>query len=296
MNKALTAIFTVIGGLLFMGSAAHAQETVVEDPTAEPVVEEIVVDTLVVEDVALTVETVVDDAKKVFVCKYVGTPGVDERLQTGNNPISVSVNAIKDYNGVGSYFNDAHGRSYVLSEDTRTGGGQEGEPNISGCPPPVVPPDVCPNIDGNQATVPDGLTVVNGDCVEPPCDTADPNGECYTPPPPPCDQTDPNGGCYVPPPPPPPVEPPVVVPPVEPPVVVPPVVEPPVVVPPVVQPPVVEPREVVKPPVLVGPVVLPQTTTRPVLAETGSNTPTLALVGLGLILSGVLFTRRGIRT
>ena len=27
---------------------------------------------------------------KVFVCKYVGTPGVDERLQTGDNPISVS--------------------------------------------------------------------------------------------------------------------------------------------------------------------------------------------------------------
>ena len=34
------------------------------------------------------------DNAKWFVCKYVGTPGVDEALQTGNNPISVSENAI----------------------------------------------------------------------------------------------------------------------------------------------------------------------------------------------------------
>jgi hypothetical protein len=34
---------------------------------------------------------------KVFVCKYVGKPGVDERLQTGNNPISVAASSIPDY-------------------------------------------------------------------------------------------------------------------------------------------------------------------------------------------------------
>ena len=33
-----------------------------------------------------------DNAGKVFVCKYVGTPGVNERLQTGGNPIDVSIN------------------------------------------------------------------------------------------------------------------------------------------------------------------------------------------------------------
>ncbi len=72
---------------------------------------------------------------KVFVCKYVGTPGEDERLQTGNNPISVSVNAIPDYQGVGSYFADAQGRSYVLAEDI----GQP-EPDVSECPGlPVLP-------------------------------------------------------------------------------------------------------------------------------------------------------------
>lgn len=66
--------------------------------------------------------------KKVFVCKYIGEPGVDERLQTGQNPINVSINSIKDYQGVGSYFNDEHGRSFVVAEDT----GQE-EPE---CPVP----------------------------------------------------------------------------------------------------------------------------------------------------------------
>jgi hypothetical protein len=68
---------------------------------------------------------------KVYVCKYVGTPGDNERLQTGQNPIDVSINAIKDYQGVGSWFNDAQGRSFVLAEDI----GQD-EPDVSGCPAP----------------------------------------------------------------------------------------------------------------------------------------------------------------
>src|SRR4051794_6500823 len=34
---------------------------------------------------------------KVFVCKYVGTPGVNERLQTGNNPISVDLHSINEF-------------------------------------------------------------------------------------------------------------------------------------------------------------------------------------------------------
>ncbi|MGC8635286.1 MAG: hypothetical protein ACP5VP_11645, partial [Candidatus Limnocylindrales bacterium] len=58
-------------------------------------------------------------SKKVYVCKYVGTPYVDERLQTGQNPIDVSVNAIGESPVVvGSYFKDAQGRSYVLAFDT----------------------------------------------------------------------------------------------------------------------------------------------------------------------------------
>jgi len=103
---------------------------------------------------------------KVFVCKYVGKPGVDERLQTGNNPISVSVNAIKvDPVVVGAYFADAQGRSFVLAYDV----GQP-EPNVSACPQPDVPPtDVCPNIEGNQATIPGGMVKdEQGNCVTPP--------------------------------------------------------------------------------------------------------------------------------
>ena len=60
-----------------------------------------------------------DNIHKVFVCKYVGTPGDNERLQTGNNPIDVDANAIEAWkNGtitnifdlVGQSFADAQGR------------------------------------------------------------------------------------------------------------------------------------------------------------------------------------------
>ncbi len=56
--------------------------------------------------------------KKYFVCKYVGTPGLNETLQTGQNPISVSENALTPPIVVGAYFNDQHGRSLVVAEDT----------------------------------------------------------------------------------------------------------------------------------------------------------------------------------
>jgi len=76
--------------------------------------------------------TTTEAPKKVFVCKYVGKPGVDERLQTGDNPISVSVNAIPLGNvQIGSEFADAQGRSVVIAFDT----GQP-EPGLDQCPPP----------------------------------------------------------------------------------------------------------------------------------------------------------------
>ena len=75
------------------------------------------------------------DNAKWFVCKYVGTPGVDEELQTGNNPISVSEDAIPVSPVVaGEFFQDSQGRSYVLVEDT----GQD-EPDPSECPPVTEP-------------------------------------------------------------------------------------------------------------------------------------------------------------
>lgn len=140
-----------------------------------------------------------DEEAKVFVCKYVGTPGVDETLQTGQNPISVSVSAVNGA-AVGSFFNDSQGRSFVLALDV----GQD-PPGVDQCPPPDNPPpvdvctnidgvqtevpegfhagedengrpiciedeppppvDVCPNLEGNQAEVPPGFGIVNGECV-----------------------------------------------------------------------------------------------------------------------------------
>ena len=74
----------------------------------------------------------------VYVCKYVGTPGVDERLQTGQNPILVSVNAIDGPPIIGAPFQDAQGRSVVIGYG-EPGGGQEGEPEPV-CPPELPPP------------------------------------------------------------------------------------------------------------------------------------------------------------
>jgi hypothetical protein len=70
-------------------------------------------------------------AEKVYVCKYVGTPGVDETLQTGNNPIEVSVNALPNGWSIGGFFNDNQGRSFVLATVP-----QDPEPDVNDCPPP----------------------------------------------------------------------------------------------------------------------------------------------------------------
>ena len=76
-------------------------------------------------------------SEKVYVCKYVGTPGVDERLQTGNNPIEVSVNAIQNNQWDGTvpgWFSDAHDRSYVLGYVPMSP-----EPTSADCPKPDSP-------------------------------------------------------------------------------------------------------------------------------------------------------------
>ena len=121
------------------------------------------------------------DNFKVFVCKYVGQPGVDERLQTGDNPISVSVSSIPNYQGVGSYFADQQGRSFVLAVDD-TPPGPAGDPGVGACPEPQGPPhDECPNLPGDQ---PAGT-----DCNPPPVDVCpnlpgnQPEGTDCTPPP-----------------------------------------------------------------------------------------------------------------
>lgn len=101
---------------------------------------------------------------KVWVCKYVGTPGVDETLKEGKNPITVSSNAT-----VGTYFNDAQGRSYVLAEQTEENTGQ-GNTYIGEltCPEPEGPPEPelfryrvvagMPRYRGEVFFAPDGVT------------------------------------------------------------------------------------------------------------------------------------------
>src|SRR5262252_8732907 len=85
---------------------------------------------------ARAVDTADPAPHKVWVCKYVGTPGVDERLQTGENPIAVDESAIPVHPvKVGSEFADAQGRSLVVGFVQDNGGGQGGEPPPT-CPQP----------------------------------------------------------------------------------------------------------------------------------------------------------------
>ena len=100
--------------------------------------------------------------KKVYVCKYVGTPGVDEVLQSGNNPIEVSVNSIiPGFAGdpadlIGQAFADGQVKSVVIAVSAGPGGGQGDEPTIDDCPAPQGPPEECP--DGQIGTPPNCVT------------------------------------------------------------------------------------------------------------------------------------------
>ena len=93
----------------------------------------------------------------VWVCKYVGTPGDDERLQTGNNPIRVSGNsADEDKDGqvfVGDQFADAQGRSVIVQIE----GEDPGAEICSPTPPPDIPttsPTASPTANPTEGTTP----------------------------------------------------------------------------------------------------------------------------------------------
>ena len=71
-----------------------------------------------------------------WVCKYVGKPGVDERLKGGKQPIIVDTSAT-----VGTWFNDGQNNSFVLELATEgnTGSGERYTGDLT-CPVPVTPP------------------------------------------------------------------------------------------------------------------------------------------------------------
>ncbi len=143
------------------------------------------------------------------------------------NSVKLNVKEVGSWaNGTGSSNGNHSESTIVISRPT------------SGCTPP--PPDECPNIAGNQASIPAGMSKdASGNCVTPPppptdqCPnieglqtsvpagmTKDANGNCATPPPPPTDECpnlegiqasipagmlkDSSGNCSSPPPPPPP--------------------------------------------------------------------------------------------
>jgi len=77
---------------------------------------------------------------KVWVCKYSGTPGVNEKYKEGKNPIEVSVTTIANNSGFDpvtgeGYFADGQARSFSLGySDTF-----DVPPTIEDCPRPVLP-------------------------------------------------------------------------------------------------------------------------------------------------------------
>ena len=80
-----------------------------------------------------------DPIHKSYVCKYVGTPGVDERLQPSDqNPIFVDNSSLTGKDNltfVGETFSDAQGRSVVIVANT---GKLDPEPTVANCP--ATPP------------------------------------------------------------------------------------------------------------------------------------------------------------
>lgn len=113
---------------------------------------------------------------KVWVCKYVGKPGVNERLKPGKNPIVVSSNAT-----VGIYFKDGQFLSYVLAVQTRqnTGHGNRYTGSLS-CPAPQGPPSSSnpppssSHVPPSSSSVPPSSSTPPGSSSVPPSSTTPP--------------------------------------------------------------------------------------------------------------------------
>lgn len=87
-----------------------------------------------------------------YVCKYVGTPGDTETLQTGQNPIFVNEHSIETYPNVavGDDFSDAQGHSVVVAGPYAPPG-LEVEP---ACPTSTPTPTPTPTVTPTPTTPP----------------------------------------------------------------------------------------------------------------------------------------------
>lgn len=87
---------------------------------------------------------------KVWVCKYVGKPGVDERLKDGKNPIQVDGDAT-----VGTWFKDGQDNSFVLDvvTDANTDQGEK-----------YIGSGTCPDNSGGPEQVTAGVSFTDATC------------------------------------------------------------------------------------------------------------------------------------
>lgn len=124
------------------------------------------------------------EANNWYVCKYVGPPGVDEVLQTGQNPIFVDESAIPVQPVViGAEFADAQGHSVVVAGPYAPPGIQPG-PGTEICPltpsttttPPVstTTPPVTTTTPPVTTTQPPVTTTAPGTTTPPPATTSTP--------------------------------------------------------------------------------------------------------------------------
>lgn len=100
-------------------------------------------------------------SNKVWVCKYVGTPGVNETLKPGaDGLINVAVSSIQQnqWDGVTvpAWFSDAQDRSYVLKYSEFQGNPPVSRPDVSECPTPDGPTEVSPSADSTPENCLDG--------------------------------------------------------------------------------------------------------------------------------------------
>ena len=133
MKRALLALMVVLAATLAIASVAMAGSDKLSGPNGE---------------------------HKVVVCKYVGTPGVDERLQTGQNPIVVDYHALLGAGFTGTFpfaFSDAQGKSVAVQWTF-----DEQFSDLSVCPAPVGPPPCTEDCGPPPCTT---------DCGPPPCVT-----------------------------------------------------------------------------------------------------------------------------